>query len=251
MAATLGGRPNLEAIVSLVPDRIAGLVEACLRSDPDERPRSIREVRRELDELIETRGLQRWIGSRREDPSDPDPQRNPGNLERFYDRFIGRAEERMEIHRLLDKERSLSLIGVGGSGKSRLALQVAWERAAKYPDGVFRVDLATLTEADRMVDAVLETLECPLGRGEQALDALVARLRGTRSLFILDNGDAVRRAVGELIETLEERLPSPQWIYTGRFPLEIEGERLVLVSARLPRPCSKNRAMPSGSTSDI
>ena len=236
IAATLEGRPNLQAIDSLVPGRLVRLVESCLRSDPEERPQSIREVRRELDELIETRGLERWIGSRVEGTPDPDPQTqggvetNPGNLEHFYDRFIGRAEERMEIHRLLDESRSLSLIGVGGSGKSRLALQAASEREARYPDGVFRVDLAAVIETDRVLDAVLETLECPVGRGERALDALVARLRGTRSLIVLDNGDTVRRALGELLETLEERLPSAQWIYTGRLPLEIEGERRVLVS---------------------
>src|SRR3712207_4965033 len=101
--------------------------------------------------------------------------------------FIGRGRERAEIDALLVTERLVTLIGVGGSGKTRLALEVAADRLGDYADGVWWVELAALADPARLTETVANTLRMREVPGQPALATLLAGLRARRLLLVLDN----------------------------------------------------------------
>src|SRR4051794_36348726 len=103
--------------------------------------------------------------------------------------FVGRRTEITEVKRLLGTGRLVTLTGVGGVGKTRLALRVATESRRAFPDGVWLVDLTTVPDGSLFEYAVLEALEI----GDRTLpgltEVLVEHLRERRMLVVLDNGD--------------------------------------------------------------
>src|SRR3954470_9780769 len=102
----------------------------------------------------------------------PPPLRLPVPL----NSFIGRGWERAEIGRLLGRERLVTLIGTGGCGKTRLALEVAADRAAQYADGVWWVELAALSDPSRLIQTVAHALGVREVPDRPALETLLAAL---------------------------------------------------------------------------
>ena len=115
------------------------------------------------------------------------------NLPPEFDPFIGREEERREIHTSLDQPttRLVTLLGMGGVGKSRLAIAVAQERLHRYPDGVWLVELAEmrpgkLEQATEMAVAIAAALHLPWREGTNPATYLIGHLVGRRMLLLLD-----------------------------------------------------------------
>ena len=115
------------------------------------------------------------------------------NLPPEFDPFIGRAKERWEIHASLDQPatRLVTLWGMGGVGKSRLASAIAQERLHRYPDGVWLVELAEVTiqgidPAVGMAVAIAAALRLPWREGADPMTQLLGHLVGRRMLLILD-----------------------------------------------------------------
>ncbi|MGW8250082.1 MAG: adenylate/guanylate cyclase domain-containing protein [Anaerolineales bacterium] len=157
------------------------------------------------------------------------------NLHTQLSSFIGREKELADVKHLLNETRLLTLLGPGGTGKTRLMSQVAEEVIEDYPDGVWLVELAPLTDPDRVVERVATTLNIERQPGRPLLDTLTNHLRRKELLLLLDNVEHLVRESAELSEHLLTNCPSIKILVTGREALFISGETtLQIPSLSLP-----------------
>src|SRR5579884_465818 len=138
--------------------------------------------------------------------------------------FIGRDREVAEIRSLFTRTRILTLTGPGGSGKTRLALRVAADLRAGFPDGACLVQLAPLTDSTLVPRAVATALGVRGTAGRPLLATLVAALNSRRLLLVLDNCEHMIAAVASLVETLVAACPQLKILATSREPLRVAGE---------------------------
>lgn len=149
--------------------------------------------------------------------------------------FVGRTKELLEIKRLLKDTALLTLLGPGGTGKTRLMLQVAEELIEGYPDGVWLVELAPLTEPGLIPERVAAALNVQEQPGRPMLDTLVEYLRRKELLLLLDNVEHLVRESAEFAEHLLKNCPKLRILVTGREALFIAGETtLQIPSLSLP-----------------
>jgi predicted ATPase/class 3 adenylate cyclase len=177
-------------------------------------------------------------------PDDFPPPRTldarPNNLPPQLTSFVGREDEIAEVTRLLGTTRLLTLTGAGGTGKTRLALQVAAETLTDYKDGAFFVDLSSVTDPTLVPSAVAQALRVPEVAGRPILEALQDHLRDKELLLVVDNFEQVAEA-SPMIEELLTAGPKLKVIVTSRFVLSLRGEQEYMVPplepadpARLP-----------------
>jgi predicted ATPase/DNA-binding CsgD family transcriptional regulator len=142
--------------------------------------------------------------------------------------FIGRESEINKIKQLLGKNRLLTITGPGGSGKSRLALQVAGEAIEYSAGGVFVIDLAPLGDADLVLNAIAGTLGIREIPGEPLLDTLKNVLRDKQMLLLLDNFEQIIEA-GLIVSELLFACPYLKVLVTSRESLSVYGEQVYIV----------------------
>lgn len=138
--------------------------------------------------------------------------------------FVGREQELIEVKRTLVMTRLLTLTGVGGSGKTRLAVEVARDLVGAYPDGVWLLELAPLTEPDLIPQAVAETLGVRESPGQPLIDTFVETLRPKNMVLVLDNCEHLVEAAARLVDVLLSACPRLRILATSREPLDVEGE---------------------------
>ena len=126
----------------------------------------------------------------------------PGALPMPLSTFVGRQAQTAELASLLDQTRLVSVTGLGGSGKSRLALEVARRVAANFPDGVWWVPLTHVADAAGVPDAVARAVRLSQTDGQPPAVGLPTRMRTSRALLICDDCEHVGDAVAEVIEDL-------------------------------------------------
>ena len=153
---------------------------------------------------------------------------SPGNLPTQLTSFVGREDEIAEAVGLLGRARLLTLTGAGGTGKSRLALQVADRVRPEYGDGAFFVDLSAVTDPALVPAAVARALRVPEVPGRPLLDALADHLRDRRLLLVVDNFEQVAEA-GPVVEGLLAGAPGLRVLVTSRVALSVRGEQELLV----------------------
>ncbi|MDB4884381.1 MAG: hypothetical protein JWL95_3147, partial [Gemmatimonadetes bacterium] len=142
--------------------------------------------------------------------------------------LIGRAREIEEIERLLASSRLITLTGAGGSGKTRLALEVAARVATRYDD-VEWIELASLSDPALLVQHVASALDVNEEPGGTLLAAIVARLRERRALLVLDNCEHLLDATTALVEALLRGCPRLTMLATSRQALAAAVEAAWLV----------------------
>ena len=153
------------------------------------------------------------------------PVRRPSsNLPRQLSSFVGRAADIVAVHTLLGAGRLVSLVGPGGIGKTRLALQVASRVSSQIADEVWLVELAALSDPRLVPQAVASTLGIKAEAGRPVIEALLAALRGRRILMLLDNCEHLAQACAELTRQLLQAVPGLRVLATSREPLRVAGE---------------------------
>jgi predicted ATPase/DNA-binding CsgD family transcriptional regulator len=145
------------------------------------------------------------------------------------DTFVGRRREIAEVKRRLADAMLLTLTGIGGVGKSRIALRYASERHRAFPDGIFMIEIGNVADSD----LVLPTIVTGLGFQDQSstspMDDLVARLSSRQCLIILDGCEVHREAVALVVEAILRGCPQVKVIAASRIPLGVPGESILTV----------------------
>ena len=174
--------------------------------------------------------------TRREVP-DPVSQRRRDNLPSQPTSFVGRQQSLAQLRALLPNTRLLTLLGSGGVGKTRLALQLAAEVLDHYADGVWAVDLAPLHDLDLVAHQVASALGVREQPGRAILATLVDSLQSRDLLLVLDNCEHLVTACAALADALMRATPHVQVLATSREVLNVDGETVWRVpSLSVPDP---------------
>ena len=151
---------------------------------------------------------------------------SPGNLRAATTSFIGREAEVAEVQAAVKAHRLVTLTGVGGVGKTRLALEVAARLADEFPDGVWFFDLAAVTDPAAVPDAVAAALGIIQQPGKSVADSVAAALEGRVRLLVFDNCEHVVDSVADLIEAILAASATITILATSREGLGVSEEQL-------------------------
>ncbi len=179
-------------------------------------------------------------------PADFPPIRSldarPNNLPVELTSFVGRERELDEVRALLASSRLVTLTGPGGTGKTRLALQVAASLADQYPDGTWFVPLGSVADTGLVIPAIARAMGVGDDPSRSPIDVLAAELAPKQALLVVDNLEQVRGAGSDLGELLR-RAGKIRILATSRAPLRISGEQEYPVPG-LPTPPDLDRLGP-------
>lgn len=138
--------------------------------------------------------------------------------------FVGREHEIAEIKNLFSKARLITLTGSGGSGKTRLALETARQLVESYQDGIWLIELASISDPNLVLQTVASTLRIPESRDALPTLALTKYLRTKQILLILDNCEQIVTVTAQLAEEILRTCPQLQILVTSREILNLTGE---------------------------
>ena len=157
------------------------------------------------------------------------------NLPATITPFVGREREIEGLREAIAGRRLVTLSGVGGIGKSRLALETVRSLVRKLPDGIWLVELASIQDPASVASRIGSVLDIRERAGETILETLVNALRGQTLLLLLDNCEHLIEGVANVVERLLEGCPQLRIVATSREPLRIFGEHIEPVEP-LPTP---------------
>jgi predicted ATPase/Tfp pilus assembly protein PilF len=216
--ATVSAEPDWSALPADTPGGLRAIITRCLAKDTGLRPQSAAEVRG----LIEALGAE--VPARVAPPAAGPAA--PGNLPRQLTSFVGRRHALEELGARLAAEPLITLTGIGGCGKTRLALQLAAQSAELFPDGRWFVELAPLSDGERVPAAVAKAIGLREQPGRPFSETIADALRDAAALLVLDNCEHLLAGIGELAETLLQSCPRLKILATSREGLGIPGEML-------------------------
>ena len=227
MRAALDAGPDLSVLPARLSARVRSLIEQCLAKSPAERPESMRAIRLAIEESL---GIRRASALR-----EGGLAAALHNLPAPATSFIGREGMLSACERALQGARLLTLVGMGGSGKTRLGLRLVETHLDVFPDGAWFVDVAPLTDSARLVEALAAALEVRDEPGRTLIDGITQSLAGRRALVILDNAETHPAACATLADRLLRGCADLRILVTSREPLGLEGETTFTVpSLELP-----------------
>jgi predicted ATPase/DNA-binding SARP family transcriptional activator len=175
-------------------------------------------------------------------PDGPEPSvERRYNLPAQVSSFVGRERELSDLQGLLSRTRTLTLVGAGGVGKTRLALELGGRALDGWRDGAWFVDLAPLADPALVAAKVASVLAVPVAAGRPASDAVVAALRSRELIVILDNCEHLIDSAATLAGQIVTACPMAAVVSTSREPLRIGGEQVYRVpSLSLPAADDEN-----------
>src|ERR1700756_2442946 len=165
-------------------------------------------------------------GLRTEFPSLRALDTGPGNLRPAPTSFIGRESELDEVHAALKTHRLVTLTGVGGVGKTRLATEVAARLADEFPDGVWFFELAAVVDSAAVPDAVAAVLGITQQPSKTGSESGAAALEGRVRLLVIDNCEHVLNAAADLIEAILAPSATIRILATSREGLAVPDEQV-------------------------
>jgi predicted ATPase len=158
------------------------------------------------------------------------------NLPAQLTSFIGREQEIAEAQKVFSSTRILTFIGPGGTGKTRLSLQVAAEQIPEFKDGVWLIELAQLSDSNYLLSAIASLFHLRELQGVPLIDTVTDYLRSKQLLLILDNCEHLIETCAQLSEHFLQACPSLKIITSSREALGIDGETVYRVpSLSLPQ----------------
>jgi predicted ATPase/DNA-binding SARP family transcriptional activator/tetratricopeptide (TPR) repeat protein len=186
----------------------------------------------------DTRRLYRDLLTGSLDVAEPPAATSPRhNLAPALTSFVGRDREIADVHSLLRRGGLLTLTGVGGAGKTRLAEEAARGLLSAYADGVWIADLLPVADPRLVADTVASALGLDPAAGSDPLRTLVTRLASRTLLLVLDNCEHQLAACAALAVALRRTCPGVTVVATSREPLHVPGEVTFRVpSLELPEP---------------
>jgi predicted ATPase len=152
-----------------------------------------------------------------------------GNLPRQLTSFVGREREVAQLTGLLHEHSLITLTGVGGVGKTRLALQVAADAVAEFPDGAWLCELAPLTDPSAVWSAVAAALKVTPTPGRALDELLLEYLAPKHLLLVLDNCEHLLVSVAEVVRAIGQRCARVAVLATSREGLALAGEHVIAV----------------------
>lgn len=241
-----------------VPDDVAAIVDMAMARDPHDRP-SVVELCREIQGVQARHGFPVDEMALRSAPHADQPARQTtraggtgrtlGNIPLELTSFVGRHSEMSEVRNALSAARLVTLTGIGGVGKTRLALRIAGEARTDFRDGVWFIELGELRDESMLVDVVTATLGVRDESARPSLEVLIEFLGSRRLLLVLDNCEQVVDAAANLAETLLRSCPEIRILATSREALGIVGETVEPLSP-LPCPETYSETTPFGAGND-
>lgn len=147
-----------------------------------------------------------------------------GNLPVPMTSFVGRDQEQAELEKLVRGSRLVTVTGAGGTGKTRLAIEVASGLADEYPDGLWFADFGTLADPDLVVSAVARVLGVSDQSGEHPLEMVLGRAKPMQALLVLDNCEHLLERIRPLVAALVREGRRLRILTTSRERLGIQGE---------------------------
>lgn len=227
-----------------IADDITTVIEQAMARRPEDRPSSAAAFGESLRDVQFRRGLPADVMALHASPTAaaPDPADTPrrtslgpsarrtGNLPLELTSFVGRRHELTEAKALLASSRLLTLTGIGGVGKTRLAIRLATAMQREFADGAWLVELGEVRDPSLVIDVVATTLGLRDQTSRSLRDVLLDFLSSRELLLVLDNCEQVVDAVADLATTLLQQSPSLRVVATSREPLTIGGE----VTLRVP-----------------
>src|ERR1700730_9595952 len=168
----------------------------------------------------------RAAGLRTEFPALRALDASPGNLRAAPTSFIGRESEVAELQAAVKAHRLMTLTGVGGVGKTRLALEVAARLADEFPGGVWFFDLAAVADPAAVPDAVAAVLGIIQQPGRSVAESVASALEGRSRLLVLDNCEHVVDSVADLVEAILAASATVKVLATSREGIGVGDERL-------------------------
>lgn len=154
----------------------------------------------------------------------------PNNLPQQLTSFVGRSSLLSELKLLLQEHRLITLVGPGGAGKTRCAIQTGGDLLDGFFDGVWLVELAPISDPALVVQSIAQLLNVRAVRGEELLQTLVTELSQRRMLLLLDNCEHVLAEARRIVVAIAEGCPGVRILATSREQLGVSGERV----ARMP-----------------
>ena len=193
------------------PEYLADVIKQCLQKIANDRFGSMEEIINLLDEQKPFK--KRFAALAKKD-----------NLPVQLTSFVGRIQEIETVQRLVAENRLVTLTGAGGCGKTRLALRVAEKLIPEFPDGVWLVELASLTEANQVDGAIAAIFQIKEQAGTTLLDILKIYLSDKQLLLLIDNCEHLISACSQISEALLKVAPDIKILCTSREALNIPGE---------------------------
>jgi predicted ATPase len=234
-----------------VPDDVAAIVEMAMTRDPHDRPSVVElcaEIQRvqarhgfPVDEMA-LRSERQTDRAARQGTRAGGTGRTLGNIPLELTSFVGRRSELSEVKNALSAARLVTLTGIGGVGKTRLALRIAGEVRADFRDGVWFIELGELRGESMLIDVVTATLGVRDQSARPSLEVLIEFLSSRQLLLVLDNCEQVVDAAAKLAETLLRSCPEIRILATSREALGIVGETVEPLS---PLPCPETYTGPT------
>jgi predicted ATPase/class 3 adenylate cyclase len=160
-----------------------------------------------------------------------EPMRHATAVPSIHDELVGRSDELAAVWEMLGRSQVLTVVGVGGMGKTRLALEVAAGAVAAYDGAVWWIDLANATGADAVVPVAMAAVGAQESPGRTPVESLCDRFSKVSGVVVVDNCEHVLAAARAMVSAVRDAAPGVRLVCTSREALGLRGEQILPIGS--------------------